>query len=181
MGKTAQGAVWLDGNMVTAYDYWQFWRNTEDGDVERFLKFFTVLPLEEIARLAALKGGEINEAKKILATEATALVHGREAAEKAAEAARATFEDDALSRDLPTIEVKRADLEKGLGVLTANVQAGFVSSTSEARRQVKGGGIKVNDVTVTDEKQLLSLNDLTSEGVIKLSFGKKRHALIKPV
>jgi tyrosyl-tRNA synthetase len=181
MGKTAHGAVWLDGNMITPYDYWQFWRNTEDGDVERFLKFFTVLPLDEIAKLAALKGGEINEAKKVLATEATMLVHGREAAEKAAEAARATFEEDALSQDLPTIEVRRADLEKGLGVLTANIQAGFVSSTSEARRQIKGGGIRVNDVTVTDEKQMLSLKDLTPEGVIKLSFGKKRHALIRPV
>jgi tyrosyl-tRNA synthetase len=181
MGKTAQGAVWLDGKMVSPYDYWQFWRNTEDGDVERFLKFFTILPLNEIARLAALKGAEINEAKKVLATEATALVHGREEAERASETARTTFEDDALSANLPTIEVKRADLEKGIGVLTANVQAGFVASTSEARRQIKGGGLKVNDVTVADEKQTLTPKDLTPEGVIKLSFGKKRHALLKPV
>ncbi len=181
MGKTAQGAVWLDAKMVSPYDYWQFWRNTEDADVERFLKFFTVLPLDEIARLGALRGAEINEAKKILATEATALVHGREAAERAAETARTTFEEDALSEHLPTIEVARADLEKGIGVLTANVQAGFVSSTSEARRQIKGGGIKVNDVTVTDDKQVLTVKDLTPEGVIKLSLGKKRHALLRPV
>ena len=181
MGKTAQGAVWLDGNMVSPYDYWQFWRNTEDGDVARFLKLFTVLPLDEIARLAALRGGEINEAKKILATEATAMVHGRAAAEKAADTARATFEDDALSENLPTIEVKRTDLEKGIGVLTANVQASLVASTSEARRQVKGGGLKVNDVTVTDEKQMLTPKDLTPEGVIKLSLGRKRHVLLRPV
>jgi tyrosyl-tRNA synthetase len=181
MGKTAQGAVWLDANMVSPYDYWQFWRNTEDGDVARFLKLFTVLPLDEIARLAALRGGEINEAKKILATEATAMVHGRAAAEKAADTARATFEDDALSENLPTIEVKRTDLEKGIGVLTANVQASLVASTSEARRQVKGGGLKVNDVTVTDEKQMLTPKDLTPEGVIKLSLGRKRHVLLRPV
>jgi tyrosyl-tRNA synthetase len=181
MGKTAQGAVWLDGSMVSPYDYWQFWRNTEDGDVERFLKFFTILPLAEISRLAKLQGAEINDAKKVLATEATALVHGREEAERAAETARTTFEDAALSENLPTIEVPRAELEKGIGVLSANVQAGFVASTSEARRQVKGGGLRVNDVAVTDEKQLLTLKDLTPEGVIKLSLGKKRHALLRPV
>ena len=145
------------------------------------MKLFTILPLGEIARLAALRGADINEAKKVLATEATALVHGRDEAERAAQTARTTFEDDALSANLPTVEVARADLEKGIGVLTANVQAGFVASTSEARRQIKGGGLKVNDVTVTDEKQLLTTKDLTQEGVIKLSFGKKRHALLRPV
>jgi tyrosyl-tRNA synthetase len=181
MGKTAQGAVWLDGKMVGPYDYWQFWRNTEDGDVERFLKLFTVLPLGEIHRLAALQGAEINEAKKVLATEATALVHGREAAEKAAETARATFEEDTLSENLPAIEIRRADLAAGLGVLAANVQAGLVTSTSEARRQIKGGGLKVNDVTVTDERQTLTLDDLTREGVIKLSLGRKRHVLLRPI
>jgi tyrosyl-tRNA synthetase len=181
MGKTAQGAVWLDANMVSPYDYWQFWRNTEDGDVVRFLKFFTVLPLEEIGRIAALKGGEINEAKKILATEATALVHGREEALRAEETARTTFEEGALSTDLPTVEVKRSELEKGLGVLAANVHVGLVASTSEARRQIKGGGIKVNDVTVTDERLVLTPKDLTAEGVIKLSLGKKRHVLLRPV
>jgi tyrosyl-tRNA synthetase len=181
MGKTAQGAVWLDANMVSPYDYWQFWRNTEDGDVERFLKLFTVMPIGEISKLATLQGAEINEAKKILATEATALVHGRAAADRAAQTARTTFEDSALSEHLPTIEIRRGDLEKGIGVLSANVQAGFVASTSEARRQIKGGGLKVNDVTVTDEKQILTLKDLTPEGVIKLSLGRKRHALLRPV
>ncbi|MCC6948780.1 MAG: tyrosine--tRNA ligase [Bradyrhizobiaceae bacterium] len=181
MGKTAQGAVWLDANMVSPYDYWQFWRNTEDADVVRFLKFFTVLPLDEIGRIAALRGAEINEAKKILATEATALVHGREAAQRAEETARATFEEGELSTSLPTVDVKRADLENGLGVLAANVQAGLVASTSEARRQIKGGGLKVNDETVTDERLVLTPKHLTAEGVIKLSLGKKRHVLLRPV
>jgi tyrosyl-tRNA synthetase len=183
MGKTAAGAVWLDANLVSPYDYWQFWRNTEDGDVGRFLKLFTELSLEEIAKLVALKGSEINEAKKILATEATAMVHGREAADKAANTAQTTFEQGAISQDLPTIEVKKADLEKGIGILTASVQAGFVSSTSEARRQIKSpsGGLKVNDVTVTDEKLTLTQKDLTQEGVIKLSLGKKRHVLLRAV
>jgi tyrosyl-tRNA synthetase len=181
MGKTAQGAIWLDASMISPYDYWQFWRNTEDADVERFLKLFTVLPLEEISRLASVKGEEINEAKKVLATEAAALVHGRQAAEKAAETARATFEEGTLSQTLPQIEIPRADLAAGYGVLTAAVKAGFVPSTSEARRQVKGGGLKVNDVTVVDEKLTLSQKDLTPEGVIKLSLGKKRHVLLRPV
>ncbi len=181
MGKTASGAVWLNADMVSPYDYWQYWRNTEDGDVERFLKLFTMLPLGEIARLAALKGQELNEAKKTLATEATALVHGRIAAAEAAETARKTFEQGAIAANLPTFEIGRGELEKGLGVLHANVKVGFVSSTSEARRQIKGGGLKVNDATVTDEKMTLTLRDLTPEGVIKLSLGKKRHALLKPV
>jgi tyrosyl-tRNA synthetase len=181
MGKTAAGAVWLNADMLPVYDYWQFWRNTEDGDVERFLKLFTLLPLEEISRLAALQGQEINEAKKVLATEATALMHGRELAEQAAETARRTFEEGTLAETLPTIEIGKADLDKGVGVLTAFVQAGFVTSTSEARRQVKSGGLKVNDATVADEKMMLSGKDLTPEGVIKLSLGKKRHALLKPV
>jgi len=181
MGKTAAGAVWLNADMLPVYDYWQFWRNTEDGDVERFLKLFTLLPLEEITRLAALQGQEINEAKKVLATEATALMHGRELAEQAAETARRTFEEGALAETLPTIEIGKAELDKGVGVLTAFVQAGFVTSTSEARRQVKSGGLKVNDATVADERMMLSGKDLTPEGVIKLSLGKKRHALLKPV
>jgi tyrosyl-tRNA synthetase len=181
MGKTAAGAVWLSADMVSPYDYWQFWRNSEDADVERFLKLFTEIPLEEIAKLAALRGAELNEAKKNLATEATALVHGRDAADRAAETARATFEQGEIAVTLPTIEVPRAELEKGWGVLTANLEAGFVASTGEARRQIKSGGIKINDVTVTDEKRKLTLADLTPEGVIKLSLGKKRHALIRPV
>ena len=181
MGKTAAGAVWLDADMLSAYDFWQFWRNTEDGDVARFLKLFTVLPLDEIGRLAALKGQEINEAKKVLATEATALVHGRAAAEEAAETARRTFEEGALAQTLPTIEIPRAELASGLGVLAAFVKAGLVTSNGEARRQIKGGGLKVNDVTVTDEKMTLTPSQLTPEGVIKLSLGRKRHVLLKPV
>jgi tyrosyl-tRNA synthetase len=181
MGKTAQGAVWLNPDMLSPYDYWQYWRNTEDADVECFLKLFTELPLKEIAKLAKLEGAEMNEAKKILATEATALVHGRDAADRAAETARATFEQGVIAASLPTIEVKRAELKRGLGVLNASLLAGFVQSTGEARRQIKGGGLKVNDAAVTDERQLLTLADLTEDGVIKLSLGKKRHVLIRPV
>lgn len=181
MGKTAAGAVWLNEAQLSAYDYWQYWRNTEDADVDRFLKLFTILPLDEIARLSALQGAEINEAKKVLATEATALLHGRKQAEAAAETARATFEEGALAQSLPTVEVKSAELKAGVGVLTAYVNAGLVASTSEARRQIKGGGVRVNDKTVTDEKMTLTLGDLTPEGVIKLSLGKKKHVLLKPV
>jgi tyrosyl-tRNA synthetase len=180
MGKTAAGAVWLNADLVSPYDYWQYWRNTEDGDVVRFLKLFTVLPLDEIARLAALRGADINDAKKVLATEATALLHGRAAAEEAAATARKTFEEGTLADTLPTIEIAHRDLEKGLGVLTAFHKAGLVASNSEARRQVKAGGLKVNDVAVTDESMVLTPKDLSAEGVIKLSLGKKRHVLIKP-
>ena len=181
MGKTESGAVWLNADAMSPYDYWQFWRNCEDGDVGRLLKLFTELPLDEIGRFAALKGQELNEAKKILATEATALLHGREAAELASETARRTFEEGALAETLPTIEIPRARLEAGLGVLTAVVEAGLVTSNGEARRHIKGGGLKVNDVTVTDEKMVLTPRDLTPEGVIKLSLGRKRHVLLKPV
>ena len=181
MGKTAAGAVWLNADMLSPYDYWQYWRNTEDADVERFLKLFTTLPLNEVARLAALKGAEINDAKKILATETTALMHGRDAATQASETARQTFEEGAIAQDLPTIEVARAELEGGSGVLGLFVKAGLVASNGEARRQIKGGGLRVNDSAVTDEKTMLSLKDLTSEGVIKLSMGKKKHILLKPV
>ena len=181
MGKTAAGAVWLNADLMSPYDYWQYWRNTEDGDVVRFLKLFTVMPLDEIARLAALRGSDINEAKKVLATEAAALVHGRPAAEEAAATARKTFEEGRLAETLPTVEIARSDLEEGLGVLTAFHKAGLVASNSEARRQIKAGGLKVNDVTVADEKTVLTPKDLGPEGVIKLSLGKKRHVLIKPV
>jgi tyrosyl-tRNA synthetase len=181
MGKTAAGAVWLDADMMSVYDFWQFWRNTEDGDVVRFLKLFTVLPLDEIARLGTLQGQEINEAKKVLATEATALIHGRADAEAAAETARRTFEEGALAETLPTIEIARSELEPGLSVLAAFVKAGLVTSNGDARRQIKGGGIRVNDVAVTDEKMALTQSQLTPEGVIKLSLGRKRHVLLKPV
>jgi tyrosyl-tRNA synthetase len=182
MGKTAAGAVWLNADMLPVYDYWQFWRNTEDGDVERFLKLFTTMPLPEIAKLAALKGQEINEAKKVLATEATALLHGRTAAQEAAGTARTTFEEGALAASLPTVEVARAELESGIGVLSAFAEkTGLVASNGEARRQVKGGGLKVNDAAVSDEKMTLTPKDLTPEGVIKLSLGRKKHVLLKPV
>jgi tyrosyl-tRNA synthetase len=180
MGKTAAGAVWLNADLVSPYDYWQYWRNTEDGDVERFLKLFTTLPLPEIARLAALQGQEVNDAKKTLATEATALMHGREAADQAAETARRTFEEGALAENLPTVGIASSDLDSGLGVLTAFVQAGLVASTSEARRQIKGGGLKINDETVTDEKLTLGAKHLTPQAVIKLSLGRKKHVLLRP-
>ncbi|CAM5767915.1 tyrosine--tRNA ligase [Bosea minatitlanensis] len=180
MGKTANGAVWLNADVFSPYDFWQYFRNTEDADVGRFLKVFTRLPLDEIARLAALGGSEINEAKKVLATEITAIVHGREAAEAAAETARKTFEEGALATDLPTVAVPRGEIEPGLGVLSAFVKAGLVPSTGEARRQVKAGGLRVNDAVVTDERALLGLGDLTSDGVVKLSFGKKKHVLLRP-
>ncbi|WP_112664064.1 tyrosine--tRNA ligase [Microvirga flavescens] len=183
MGKTASGAVWLNADMLSPYDYWQFWRNTEDADVARFLKLFTILPLDEVARLAALQGAEINEAKKVLATEATALIHGREAAALAEETARKTFEQGTLAESLPTIEVPSSLLEAGLGVLSAfgPEYAKLVPSTGEARRQIKSGGLKVNDETVSDERGVLRLADMTPEGVIKLSFGKKRHVLLRAI
>jgi len=181
MGKTESGAVWLNAEMMGPYDYWQFWRNTEDDDVARLLKLFTELPLEEIARLGALEGHELNEAKKVLATETTALLHGRAAAQEAAETARRTFEEGALSESLPTIEIAQAELERGLGVLVAFVKAGLVASNGEARRQIKGGGLKVNDAPVTDEKMVLTGRERTPEGVIKLSLGRKRHVLLRPV
>jgi tyrosyl-tRNA synthetase len=181
MGKTAAGAVWLNADMLSAYEYWQYWRNTEDGDVTRFLKLFTTLPLPEIERLAALAGQEINEAKKVLATEATAMLHGRAAAEQAAATARTTFEQGTLAENLPTIEVARAELDAGLGVLTVFAEkTGLVASNGEARRQIKGGGLKVNDAPVTDDKMVLSSKDLAG-GVIKLSLGRKKHVLLKPV
>ncbi|MFY9876610.1 MAG: tyrosine--tRNA ligase [Rhodomicrobium sp.] len=180
MGKTVKGAVWLNADMLSPYDYWQFWRNTEDGDVGRFLRLFTELPLDEIARLEALSGSEINEAKKVLATEAAALLHGREAAEAAQETARKAFEEGAAAEGLPMVEISRQELEKGIGLLTANTAAGLVASTSEARRQIKGGAIRVNDSVATDERAVLTLKDLNADGVIKLSLGKKRHVLLRP-
>ena len=181
MGKTAAGAVWLNADMLSVYDYWQYWRNTEDADVGRFLRLFTDLSMDEIRRLENLAGAEINEAKKVLATEATAMLHGRVAAEAAADTARKTFEEGALATSLPTIEIASDELSAGLGVLSAFVKAGLVASTGEARRQVKGGGLRVNDVAIADERGLLTAADMTSEGVIKLSLGKKKHVLLKPV
>ena len=180
MGKTAQGAVWLNADQFSPYDFWQYWRNVEDADVVKFLKLFTILPMSEIEKLAALKGGEINEAKKVLATEATALLHGRDAANTAAETARQTFEEGAIAESLPTVEISSGELEAGAGVLGLFVKAGLVASNGEARRQIKGGGLRVNDTAVTDEKMVLTPSSLTPEGVIKLSMGKKKHVLLKP-
>jgi tyrosyl-tRNA synthetase len=181
MGKTAAGAVWLNADKLSPYDYWQYWRNTEDADVPRFLKLFTILPLNEIARLAALRGQDINEAKKVLATEATTLVHGRTAAAEAEQTARKTFEEGTIAQTLPTITVSNTELEEGIGVLSAFAEkSGLVTSNGEARRQIKAGGLRVNDAVVTDEKMVLTIRELTPEGVIKLSLGKKRHVLLKP-
>ena len=180
MGKTAAGAVWLDPNLVSPYDYWQYWRNTEDGDVARFLRLFTVLPLDDIGRLAALKGQDVNEAKKVLATEATALVHGRAAAVEAAGAARKTFEEGTTSLALPSVSVARKDVAAGLGVLNAFVTAGLATSNGEVRRAIANNAVAVNDVRVTSDKHMIGEKDITSDGVIKLSLGKKQHVLLKP-
>lgn len=181
MGKTAAGAVWLNADMLSPYDYWQFWRNTEDGDVGRFLRLFTEVPLDEIARLEKLEGVELNEAKKMLADAATALAHGPEDAAKASETARQTFEQGMTSEGLPTVDVPRAELASGLGLLSAFVTAGLASSNGEARRHIKGGGARVNDQAAGDEKAVLTESNLTADGVIKLSIGKKRHVLLRPV
>jgi tyrosyl-tRNA synthetase len=186
MGKTAAGAVWLNADQVSPYEYWQYWRNTEDADVSRFLKLFTVLPLDEIARLAALEDAEINEAKKILATEATALVHGRSAAEEAAGTARTTFEEGKLSANLQTVEMPgylRQEFFQGNGLpaMVAAQLAGFAKSNGEAARLIDGRGLRVNDIIVDRKTMMLTPSHITPEGVIKLSLGRKRHVLLKPV
>ncbi|WP_113265249.1 tyrosine--tRNA ligase [Agrobacterium cavarae] len=180
MGKSANGAVWLNPDMLSAYDFWQYWRNTEDADVPRFLKLYTTLPMDEIARLSALGGSEINEVKKILATEITAMLHGRENAEQAAETARKTFEEGALSDNLPSIEVPKTDLEAGIGLLSLIVRAGLAASNGEARRHVQGGAVRINDESVSDERKLIGAGEVTADGVIKLSLGKKKHILVRP-
>jgi tyrosyl-tRNA synthetase len=179
MGKTARGAVWLNAELLSPYEYWQFWRNTEDADVARFLKLFTELPLAEIERLAALAGADRNEAKKVLATEATALLHGRGAAEEAAAAARATFEGGGTADALPTITVPAAELSAGVSVLTLFVRAGLVASNGEARRQIRGGGLRLNDQPIADEQAVVTNRDLIA-GAAKLSLGRKKHVLVKP-
>jgi tyrosyl-tRNA synthetase len=176
MGKTASGAVWLNADMRSPYEYWQFWRNTEDADVGRFLKLFTILPMAEITKLEALGGAEINEAKKILANAATALLHGETAAHEAAETARKTFEEGSSAAGLPTVMI---DLSQPVGILPALVLAGLATSNGEAKRSIQGGAIKVNDIAVSDEKLTVSKTDLNSDGAIKLSMGKKKHVLIK--
>lgn len=180
MGKTADGAIWLSEEHLPVYDYWQYWRNAEDADVGRFMRLFTTLPLDEIARYETLEGAELNEAKKVLATEATAMVHGREAAALAAETARKTFEEGRSDDNLPTVTVEKNELDAGIGLLTLIVKSGLASSNGEARRHVKGGAIKINDKGISNEKMSLDSTHLNTEGAIKLSLGKKKHFLIKP-
>ncbi|MEO5373416.1 MAG: tyrosine--tRNA ligase [Alphaproteobacteria bacterium] len=182
MGKTAQGAVWLNADRLSAYDYWQFWRNTEDGDVGRFLRLFTELPLAEVERLERLDGADINEAKKTLANEATRLAHGAEAAAAAAETARRTFEEGAVGESLPTVEVPRQDLAAGIGLLDLMRRSGLVASNGEARRLIRAGGVRINDSTLAaaDEGRTITLEDV-ADGLVKLSAGRKRHALVRPV
>ena len=181
MGKTADGAVWLNEDMLSAYDYWQFWRNTEDADVGRFLRLFTELPLDEIAKLESLEGTELNEAKKRLATEVTTLCHGADAAAEAAETAKKTFEEGGLGDDLPTYEISKADLDSGIQAFELFKQAGLANSNGEARRLIKGGGGRINDEKISDETQTLTSADANADGVIKLSSGKKRHVVVTPV
>jgi tyrosyl-tRNA synthetase len=181
MGKSASGAVWLNGDLFSPYDFWQYFRNAEDADVGKWLRIFTRLPLDEIARLAALGGNELNEAKKILATEVTAIVHGREAAEQSAATAAATFEQGALDLSLPTTDIPRSDLTAGIGLLAALVLAGLATSNGEARRAIQGGAIRVNDRLVTDDRTTLTETNLLPEGVIKLSSGKKKNVLLRTV
>ncbi len=180
MGKSLSGAVWLNPEMLSAYDFWQYWRNTEDADVSRFLKLYTTLPMDEIARLSALGGAEINEVKKILATEVTAMLHGRQAAEQAAETARKTFEEGAIAENLPSVDVSTAELEAGIGLLTLVVKAGLAASNGEARRHVQGGAVRINDVAISDERRTIGTADVSADGVIKLSLGKKKHILVRP-
>ena len=180
MGKTAGGAIWLNADRLSPYDYYQFWRNTVDEDVGRFLKLFTELPLDEIARLEKLRDAEINDAKKILALEATSLCHGRTAAAGAAETARTTFEDGGQGADLPTVSIPRDRLETGIAAFEIFVLAGLATSNGEARRLVRGGGGRINDVVVANEAQLITKSDINAEGFIKISAGKKRYALIRP-
>ena len=175
MGKTAAGAVWLNAGRVTPYDYWQFWRNTEDGDVGRFLRLFTELPEAEIARLENLQGAELNDAKKVLATEASAILHGRDAAEKAGDTARQAFEEGASAQGLPTITAALPD-----GILNLAVVAGLAASNSEARKLIANNGLKLNDAAVSDSKLTVDVSALNSDGVLKLSSGKKKHVLVKP-
>lgn len=179
MGKTADGAIWLEEDMLPVYDYWQYWRNAEDGDVARFMKLFTTLPLDDIARYAALEGAELNEAKKVLATEATAMVHGRERAEQAAETARKTFEEGVAAGDLPTVRVPEGELAEGIGLLVLMVRAGLASSNGEARRHIKGGAVKINDRQITDERLSVTGAMLGDDGALKLSLGKKKHVLVR--
>jgi tyrosyl-tRNA synthetase len=180
MGKTAQGAVWLTDDRVSAYDYWQFWRNTEDEDVGRFLRLFTDLPLPEIGRLERMQGADINEAKKVLATEATALAHGRMKADAAAETARLAFEEGEAAATLPTVEIPAGDLAAGIPAFRLFAMVGLATSNGEARRLIRGGGARVNDAAIGDEAAVISMAELR-DGAIKLSAGRKQHRLVRPI
>jgi tyrosyl-tRNA synthetase len=179
MGKTAAGAVWLNPERLTPYDFWQYWRNAEDEDVGRFLRVFTELPLDEIAKLEALRGQEINEAKKILATEVTTLAHGKPAAEQAAETARRTFEEGGKAGTLPTVDVPRARLAAGIAAFELLHQAGLAESRTEARKLIKGGGARLNDQPIAADTARIGESDLDSSGTLKLSAGRKRHVLVR--
>ena len=181
MGKTADGAIWLNADMLSPYDYWQYWRNTEDADVGRFLRLFTEMPLNEIKKLETLEGAELNDAKKSLATEITTLCHGEKAAIEAAETARKTFEEGGTGDDLSSIDVAQTDLEAGIPAFELLCQAGLAKSKGEARRLIRSGGGRINDVAIKDETQMVGVADVSTEGLIKLSAGKKRHALVRPV
>ena len=179
MGKSASGAIWLNSDRLSPYEFWQFWRNTEDGDVGRFLRLFTEIPLDEITKLEMLKGSELNEAKKILASEITKLCHGLNASESAASTAQKIFEEGLLGADLPTILIDTKQLEQGLWIIEALKQAEFIKSNGEGRRLINNGGVRLNDVAVVHPDQKILISDANSDGVIKLSSGKKRHALLK--
>ena len=181
MGKSAEGAVWLDRELLSPYQYWQFWRNTEDADVGRFLRLFTELPVDEIARLEALQGVEINDAKKLLADEATRMCHGADAAAAARQTSEQTFETGSIGDALPTIELPAAQLEDGMPAFELLRVAGLAASNGEARRLIKGGGARLNDAVIANETQPITKSAVTAEGIIKLSAGEKRHALIRPV
>lgn len=181
MGKTAGGAIWLNADRVSPYDYYQFWRNAADDDVGRFLRLFTTLPLEEIARLETLQGADINEAKKVLAREATALCHGADEAARAEDTARTTFEEGALGDDLPRYPLDRSALEAGIAAFDLMARAGLAASKADARRLIRGGGGRLNDRAFENEMQTVSLCDLTEDGIIKLSAGRKRHVIVTPV
>jgi tyrosyl-tRNA synthetase len=179
MGKTADGAVWLNADRNSVYDYWQFWRNTADADVGRFLRLFTELPLDEIARLEALQDAEINDAKKILATAATAMCHGADAAAAAERTAAETFERGQSAAGLPTIDIPAAELAEGIAAFALFARAGLATSNGDARRLIRGGGARVNDVPVTDENAPVTADQADGDGTIKLSAGKKRHVLVR--
>ena len=179
MGKSASGAIWLNSDRLSPYEFWQFWRNTEDGDVGRFLRLFTEIPLDEITKLEMLRGSELNEAKKVLASEATKLCHGLSASESAAGTAQKIFEEGLIGADLPTILIDTKQLEKGIWIIEALKQAEFIKSNGEGRRLINNGGAKLNDIAVVDPDRKILITDANPDGVIKLSSGKKRHALLK--